>query len=122
MLDKKFARHFASEWLAAWNSHDLARILSHYAEDFEMSSPVILQLTGEPTGKLKGKAEVGAYWEKALKQTPDLMFTPISTFVGANSLTILYRGHRGEVLEVFLFGADGLVSEAFSHHKDTIDQ
>jgi len=39
MLSKAFADHFAAEWIAAWNSHDLERILSHYTDNFEMSSP-----------------------------------------------------------------------------------
>ena len=39
-LTKEFARRFAEDWIASWNSHDLARILSHYTEDFEMSSPI----------------------------------------------------------------------------------
>lgn len=41
MLIKDFADHFAIEWIASWNAHDLPRILSHYADDFEMSSPYI---------------------------------------------------------------------------------
>jgi ketosteroid isomerase-like protein len=51
MIDKTFAEHFAHEWIAAWNSHDLQRILSHYAEDFEMASPFIVQVAGEPSGR-----------------------------------------------------------------------
>lgn len=27
MIDNTFARHFAEEWIGAWNSHDLSRIL-----------------------------------------------------------------------------------------------
>lgn len=38
MIDQAWAYDFAKEWIAAWNSHDLDRILSHYVEDFEMSS------------------------------------------------------------------------------------
>jgi ketosteroid isomerase-like protein len=39
MMTAEFAAQFAEEWIAAWNSHDLDRILSHYADDFEMASP-----------------------------------------------------------------------------------
>ena len=61
MIDKKFAEHFARDWIDSWNSHDLERILSHYSDQFEMSSPVIIQVAGEPSGTLKGKDAVGAY-------------------------------------------------------------
>lgn len=77
-MDEKFAKSFASEWVEAWNAHDIERVLSHYTDDFEMSSPIIVQLLGEPSGILRGKATVGAYWRKALQVVPDLRFELIS--------------------------------------------
>jgi hypothetical protein len=35
------AQEFAIEWIAAWNSHDLERILGHYADDVEVTSPLV---------------------------------------------------------------------------------
>ena len=35
------ATRFAQEWVAAWNSRDLERILSHYADDVEVTSPLV---------------------------------------------------------------------------------
>jgi ketosteroid isomerase-like protein len=57
-MDSAFAQHFATEWIAAWNAHDLDRVLSHYANDFEMSSPYIVTFAGEPSGTLVGKPAV----------------------------------------------------------------
>ena len=54
MLTKEFADHFAADWIDSWNAHDMDRILSHYTEDFEMSSALIVQIANEPSGKLKG--------------------------------------------------------------------
>lgn len=116
MLDKTFADHFAAEWINAWNSHDLDRVLSHYVDNFEMSSPIIVQVAGEPSGKLKGKKAVGAYWTSALKLVPNLHFELISTLVGAGSITLYYKGHRGMAAEVFIFGPDRKVVEAFAHY------
>jgi ketosteroid isomerase-like protein len=59
-MEPGFAERFANEWIAAWNSHDLERILEHYEDDFEMSSPIIAALAGESSGKLRGKLAVGA--------------------------------------------------------------
>ena len=55
VLSSDFARQFAAEWIAAWNSHDLERILSHYTDDFEMLSPLIIERVGESSGSLRGK-------------------------------------------------------------------
>lgn len=83
MMQQGFAEHFVREWVAAWNSHDLERMLEHYEDDFEMSSPIIVTLMGEPSGKLKGKAAVGAYWAKALKALPGMLLSvlPIAAMV-----------------------------------------
>lgn len=116
MIDKTFADHFAADWIGAWNSHDMARILAHYADDFEMSSPVIVQLMGEPSGRLKGKQAVGAYWTKALQRLPDLHFELITTLIGVDSITLYYKGARGLSAEVFHFDADGKVVKAFAHY------
>jgi hypothetical protein len=116
MIDKSFAGHFAGDWIDAWNSHDLDRVLAHYTDEFEMSSPVIIQVAGEPSGTLKGKASVGAYWEKALKQIPDLHFELISTLIGVDSITLYYKGARGMAAEVFYFGPDGKVERAYAHY------
>jgi SnoaL-like domain len=116
MIDKTFADRFAAEWIAAWNGHDLDRVLSHYSDDFEMSSPFIAPIAGEASAKLKGKKAVRAYWSKALQLNPNLHFKMVSTLVGVSSITIYYQGVRGMVAEVFHFGSDGKVTEAFAHY------
>lgn len=117
MIDQEFAEHFAQEWIDAWNSHDLSRVLSHYANDFEMSSPIIVTIAGEPSGTLKGKEKVGAYWAKALQLIPDLHFELIATLVGVNSITLYYKGARGRLAaEVFHFGPNQKIAKAYAHY------
>ncbi len=48
-------RGFRQGMVAAWNAHDLDRIFSHYADDFEMRSPLIVERMGISSGTLKGK-------------------------------------------------------------------
>jgi ketosteroid isomerase-like protein len=116
MIEADFARHFADDWISAWNRHDLAAILSHYAPDIDMHSPYIAVMANEPGGVLHGKAAVGSYWEKALARMPDLHFALTEVFCGADSLVLHYQGQRGAVAEVFEFGADGKVISAAAHY------
>lgn len=116
MISRDFAEYFASEWIEAWNSHDLERILSHYRDDFTMSSPRIALVAGEPTGVLHGKRAVGAYWRRALALTPQLRFELLATLVGADSVVLHYEGPRGPAAEVFFFDAAGKVSRAAAHY------
>ena len=118
MIDRAFAEHFAAEWIAAWNAHDLPRVLAHYAEGFEMASPNIVRIMAEPSGRLKGKPAVAAYWAKALGSNPTLRFELASVLVGADGLALLYRNQRGQsAVESFEFGADGMVTRAAAHYS-----
>jgi ketosteroid isomerase-like protein len=119
MITKEKAREFAEEWIDAWNAHDLNLILSHYSDDFEMSSPRIVQLMNEPSGTLKGKGNVQKYWEKSLAQSPGLRFELLEVLMGAGSLVIYYNNlTRGKkAAEVFIFDPDGKVVKSIAHYN-----
>jgi len=112
MITREFADHFAQEWVAAWNSHDLERVLAHYSDDFVMSSPRIAIFAGEPSGVLRGKEAIGEYWQKALGAHTSLHFKLLATFVGADSVALHYQGVGGPAIEVFFFNDEGKVVRA----------
>ncbi|HWS66309.1 MAG TPA: nuclear transport factor 2 family protein [Steroidobacteraceae bacterium] len=104
MIDQAWAREFAKEWIAAWNSHDLERILSHYVDDFEMSSPLIIERKIDPSGVLRGKAAIREYWTIGLAAVPPIQFELMDVHVGINSIGILYRSiGRRRVIELLTF-------------------
>ena len=115
-LRTDFAERFAAEWIAAWNSHDLDCVLAHYEDDFEMHSPLIPVMVGEPSGRLQGKAAVGAYWAKALRTLPNLRFELVTVLSGVDSVTVCYKGHRGMSAEVLHIGSSGKVRAAYAHY------
>jgi len=100
-IDSAFAREFAAEWVAAWNSGDLERILSHYVDDFEMRSPLIAERGFSPTGVLRGKAAIRPYWGAGLTAKPPIKFELIDAYAGVNTIAIHYRSvARKLVVEV----------------------
>lgn len=115
-MEKQKAEEFAKDWIAAWNAHDLDQILSHYEDDFEMSSPAITLLTGDLSGKLQGKKAVGDYWDGALKKYPNLRFELLNVVRGASSVTLIYQGVLGLSVEVFFFSDSGKVARAYAHY------
>lgn len=117
MIDSQFATEFANHWIEAWNSHNLDEILSHYTDDFEMSSPVIVGTMNEPSGKLKGKESIRVYWSKALAKYPDLRFEKLHVLAGVGSVTIIYNGVRGLSAEVFHFNSQAKVCAAYAHYE-----
>lgn len=106
---------FARDWEAAWNAHDLDRILSHYAEDVTFRSQKAAALVG--TGVIAGKVALAAYWSKALERQPDLVFTVTGVFRGHEMIVLTYRNHLGVMAaETLSFGADGLVVDGAACH------
>ena len=101
---------FAAHWIADWNSHDLDRILSHYADDVVFHSPRIRMVTGQDVDAVTGKAALRAYWGKALEQARDLYFEIDQVLAGSDAITILYTNHRQQtVAETFIVGSNGKV-------------
>ncbi|RYG69150.1 nuclear transport factor 2 family protein [archaeon] len=117
VLSSDRAQQFAEDWVAAWNAHDLDRILAHYEEDFEMNSPVIANITGDATGCLRGKEAVRSYWALALDKYPNLRFELLHVLKGVNSVTLVYQGVKDVAAEVFHFSASGRVARAFAHYQ-----
>ena len=109
---------FAREWIEAWNGHDLERILSHYAEDFEMTSPFVAAVMHQSDGTLRGKEQVGRYWARALEQLPDLHFTLLDVLAGVGTVTLYYEGALNKrAAEVFFFDETGKVCKAIAHYQ-----
>jgi ketosteroid isomerase-like protein len=117
MITDQFAQEFADEWIAAWNSHDLERIFSHYTDDFEMSSPYIVERMGEPSGTLRGKAAIRPYWTPALTSQPPLHFELQQVYAGTDSITIAYRRMDGRLAaEVLFFNNEGKAVKGVAHY------
>jgi ketosteroid isomerase-like protein len=116
MMNAEQANEFSEHWIHAWNAHDMEMILSHYTDDFEMSSPVIIDAMSEPSGTLKGKEDIRAYWSKSFEKYPNLKFEKLHVLVGSNSVTIIYNGVRGLSAESFHFNTVGKVYAAHAHY------
>ena len=82
------------------------------ADDVVFSSPFVVTIAGEPSGSLRGKAALRAYWSRALAMLPDLRFELIDVLAGVDAVTLHYRGHRGPVAETFHLDAAGQVRAA----------
>lgn len=122
MIDPDWAKAFAHDWIDSWNSHDMDRILSHYADEFEMSSPLIGERLGDPSGKCKGEQALRAYWQPSLTADPPLEFKLIDVLVGIDSITLYYLNvGRRVVAETLLFDDSLHAVKGFSQWSIVMD-
>lgn len=115
MLDRHFAEQFANDWIDSWNSHDLERIVSHYAESLEFNSPLILERYPDSDGVITTRTQLQAYFAKGLALNPALQFTLLDILTGNNGLILYYENARGgHTAELFEFDSTGKVKRAFA--------
>lgn len=60
-------------WAQAWNNRDIEAVLAHFDENVTFRSPIAADIIGR--GTINGKAELRAYWVKALAGISSLHFT-----------------------------------------------
>ncbi len=85
----------ANHWVAAWNSHDLELIMTHYDDAIELTSPVAANLLGTPDGKVVGKANLRAYFQRGLEAYPELHFHLDEVLWGVSSVVLCYTNQKG---------------------------
>lgn len=95
MLTQLAAKEFAAEWIDAWNTHDLDRILSHYAETVVLTSPAAAKVLGEASGMVNGRQALRGYFAKGLELFPNLQFKLIDVMQGISSVVLYYENQRG---------------------------
>ena len=106
---------FAKEWTAAWNSHDLDRILSHYSDDVTVVSPIAKRITGN--AEIVGKEALRAYFAKGLEVYLDLHFRLTGVFAGEESVVLCYENQAGVAAAEFMqFDSDGKVVNMRAHY------
>jgi hypothetical protein len=94
-MTKDQAWNLANQWVAAWNAHDLDMIMAHYEDTVELTSPVAAQLLGTPDGKVVGKANLRAYFQRGLQAYPELNFRLEDVLWGVNSMVLYYANQKG---------------------------
>jgi steroid delta-isomerase-like uncharacterized protein len=110
----------ARAWLDAFNAHDVARLVSLYAEDCVHTSPKLRVLRPETKGEVRGRAALTDWWADALKRLPSLHYEPVAITASEERVVLEYVRHvDGEaalpVAEVFRVKA-GLIFASHVFH------
>lgn len=102
MLSETEAQQFAAGWIAAWNSHDLDAILSHYAPQVVLVSPAVAQLLNDSSGTVTGKEALRRYFARGLEIYPNLAFRLLDVMRGLNSVVLCFMNQKGTKTAEFM--------------------
>ena len=104
-------------WVEAWNARDLERVLAMYSEDTEMTSDRIPAFGFGPSGTVRGKAQLRAYWSAALAKLPELHFELIDLYVSPDSVVVFYQNERGnKICEYLRLDVEGQIRQGSANH------
>jgi ketosteroid isomerase-like protein len=118
MVTEADARKLAEDWIEAWNAHDLDRIMTHYADEIEFTSPFVVRLMGDSAGTVRGRSSLRGYFATGLAAYPDLHFDLHGVAVGVDSVVLHYRSiNRLEAFEVMTLNQAGLVARVTAHYS-----
>jgi hypothetical protein len=95
MLNETEARQLAHYWVSAWNSHDLDAIMSHYAGEVILTSPVATKLLNDASGRVVGKDALRSYFKLGLAAYPNLAFELVDVMWGISSVVLYYVNQKG---------------------------
>jgi ketosteroid isomerase-like protein len=116
-ITEQQAQSFAEAWIQAWNTHDLDAIMEHYSHDVVFVSPFIVRLLNDPSGTIRGKEALRAYFQRGLETFPDLHFELRNVLVGVSSVTLLYRSVRNLLAaEVMELDEHGQATRVLAHY------
>jgi predicted ester cyclase len=112
------AWNLANHWVAAWNGHDLDLIMTHYEDSIELTSPAAAQLLGKSDGKVTGKANLRAYFQRGLEAYPDLHFRLEDVLWGIDSVVLYFTNQQGTHTAEFMeLSATGKVARVVANYS-----
>jgi len=120
MSDKSITS-IAYEWFAAFNAHDLEKLLALYADDAQHYSPKLKLRQPETNGLIIGKEALRSWWRDSFDRLPTLRYEPVKFIAEHSSIFMEYtryvdgedRMTVGEVLEI----RDGQITASRVYHS-----
>lgn len=112
------AYEFASHWVRSWNAHDLDEIMSHYAVDAILVSPVAAKILKDTSGTVVGKDALRTYFAMGLEVYPNLRFELIDVMWGISSIILYYVNQKGTKTGEFMeFNANGKIKRVVANYN-----
>ncbi len=114
-------QEIAHQWFAAFNKHDLEKLLALYDDEAQHFSPKLKVRQPATNGYISGKEALGSWWQDAFDRLPTLQYDVLT--ITANEERVFMEYIRrvdgeadmqvGEVLEI----QDGLIVASRVYHS-----
>ncbi|HLY69965.1 MAG TPA: nuclear transport factor 2 family protein [Puia sp.] len=118
MIAKHKLMELVRDWLNAWNSRNIERLMSHYQENAELSSPTIVKRWNIATGRITGKEALRKHFLKGFEDINHSSFELLGVLTGVNGIVLIYRrGAFGMAADVITLDENGKAITIDSYHS-----
>jgi hypothetical protein len=118
MTTESEAKEFARQWVAAWNSHNLDAIMSHYDVDVVLISPVAAKIFDDPSGTVQGNDALRNYFKRGLDLYPTLRFELLDVMCGLSSIVVCYKNQKDTRTAEFMeLGKNGKIIRVVANYS-----
>ena len=111
----------AKKWLAAFNEHDLEKLLALYDDQAEHFSPKLKIRKPETNGLIKGKVEMRTWWKDAFERLPGLAYQEITITANDERVFMEYKrtvpGEEDMMVAEVLEIKNGLIVKSRVYHS-----
>jgi hypothetical protein len=112
------AKEFARQWIAAWNSHNLDSIMSHYDANAVLISPAAAKILDAPSGTVDGNSALRSYFKRGLELYPNLHFELLDVMWGLFSIVLYYKNQKSTHTAEFMeFGENGKIVRVVANYS-----
>lgn len=110
MISTNKLTELVRDWLNAWNSKDIDRLMNHYHDNIAFSSATVVKRWNTKSGKLIGKEAVRKHFLKGFEETNHVLFELLGVLQGMEGIVLVYRkGALGMAADVITLDDSGLV-------------
>ena len=106
------------DWIDAWNSRDLDRILGHYADAVVFEANTVVHRWNRPDGTLRGIEELREHFRMGLELAPAIHFELEEVFSAPSGYAALYQRDNGNrVLDVVELDSEGKAKQVKAYYQ-----
>jgi hypothetical protein len=84
-------KDIAQQWIAAFNEHDLEKLLSLYHADAVHHSPKLQLRLPETMGKIRGREALQNWWADAFERLPSLRYELKNLIINDQQVLMEYQ-------------------------------
>ena len=111
-MDTKQMTVAAKDWIMAWNSGNLKKILDHYTDDVILYSNAAKRRWNAADGKLMGKGAIENHFRKAFEEVPGMRLEFVKLLTGTEGVLLIYKRETGLMTaDLVLFDHNGKIKE-----------